>query len=142
MTDRPDGQTIVATDTASGEIVYQLDQSWDEETWEEVWEWDEESGVGAMVLRNADGVEIVRLPMEAIEAAYEAQMPQPVDERAEEWSPDLWLAATTNGFDWLVVDLDDPDPRSSEYWPASAAINGDRVLYRTVDGWQTATVGS
>ena len=138
---RPGGQTVIATDTGTGEVVYQLEQSWEDESWQEIWEWDDEAETGWIVLRDADVGEVVRIPMEVVDLAYQEQRPVVVDEPpAEPWSPDFWLVATTDGVDWLVVDLDDPDPRGDGFWPSTAAINGNRVLYRAADGWQLTTI--
>ncbi|MDJ0768076.1 MAG: hypothetical protein QNJ12_04750 [Ilumatobacter sp.] len=136
QTDGPDGSSYVLTDAATGEVVQSATIDYRDES-TQTWEFDEESGTASIVIRDDAGDELVRIPeevfAEAAEAAYDAIDVPAVE---EEWSPDFWLIATTNGVDWLVRDLDDPDPEGEfAIWPQFAAVNGDRILYQTVDGW-------
>lgn len=131
-------------DATSGEVV--RSGSFDEMSPDglpDIVEEDDETGAFDVVIRDEFGDVIVRIPGVAIEAAFEDAAPavgQPatID---DDWRQDVWLIAT-NGAAWLVLDLDDPDPTSSDShsWPV-AAINGDRVLYRSNGEWYTTTIG-
>ena len=142
LTDGPDGQQALVTDVSTGEIV--LDHAWgyDDTDGQQIYEANEETGEVSIVLRNQAGDEIVRIPGDVLEDAYRNQRPPPGEEMmtAEEMpTPDFWLMATTDGVDWLVQDLDDPNPDGPGFWPGRAAINGDRVLYQTNTGWTLTT---
>jgi hypothetical protein len=136
--------TVTAVDTATGEVVFEADVELGEVETSDFF--DEETG--DLVVRDADGAEIVRFSNDELEAAYESAAPEPeytdeeyaVDEGSY-YEPDLWLLATPNGVDWLTIDLADPDMTSSYSWPPAAAINGNRVLYHDGTDWQVATVG-
>jgi hypothetical protein len=142
LTQGPDGQHAVVTDVSTGEIV--LDREWDRDDADvdELYVTNEETGEFAIVLRNEAGDEIVRIPGEVLDDAYRDQRPPPgEDMMAQEMpTPDFWLLATGNGVDWLVQDMDDPDPDGPGFWPTHAVVNGDRVLYQTINGWTLTTL--
>ena len=141
LTDGPDGTSFVLTD-GSGAVVRDATVSHDDGV-NRLWEYDEETGVGWLIIRDDAGVEIVRIPDDVVNAAYDeafaAQEPPRSEPEAEEWRPDLWLLATVDGSSWLTLDLDDPDDETP-FWPNAAAANGGSVLYRTVDGWALETI--
>jgi hypothetical protein len=103
-----------------------------------IWEYDTDTGATTVVIRDAGGNEIVRIPGTLLSEAYE-ELWNGIDPTvpAGDWTPDFWLIATTDGTDWLTLDIADPSPESS-YWPLTAARNGRTVLYQTVDGWALA----
>jgi hypothetical protein len=143
LTDGPDGQHAVVTDASSGEIVLDRQWSYDDDDIDEPYEANEETGEFAIVLRTEAGDEVVRIPGDVLDNASRDQRPPPDEEMmmAEEMpTPDFWLLATGNGVDWLVQDLDDPDPDGAGFWPGRAVINGNRVLYQTTNGWTLTTL--
>lgn len=66
----------------------------------------------------------------------------------EWWERDLWLIATEDGIDWFTLDVPDVTEDLAEQWdddevehtPLVAHINGDLVLYGTVDGWRLVRI--
>lgn len=129
LTDGPESETIVATDLATGEVIYELTQRRVSDDFVEHHEWDEATGEGWLVLRADDGAELVRIPEDEINRAYRRQATDTLVE--PEWNPDLWLVATVDARTWTTVDL--PDDTTYQH---VAAIVDDHVVYSTLDGWE------
>lgn len=140
VTDGPDGSTYELADATTGEMIVDGVVGPGGDDRDSIWEFDEETGTTTVVIRDAAGAEVVRIPgallTDAYNAAYESNSGSSVGP-AEEWTPDFWLIATADGVDWLTLDVPDPTPDGSS-WPTSAALNGRTVLYQTPDGWATA----
>ncbi|NNE12155.1 MAG: hypothetical protein HKN41_07920 [Ilumatobacter sp.] len=132
LTERAEGWTWILRDASTGAVLAEDT----EPSHEDIWVFDEATETLDIVIADpTTGDELLRVPPEVHEAAFEATYSsvEPADTAA--YAPDLWLLATADGVEWHVEDLPDAD-----LWPQSAAINGDRVLYRTVDGWQLTTI--
>lgn len=73
---------------------------------------------------------------EVFQAAYSAQYDE-ISFGAEEYRPDMWLIATTDGQRWLIEDLVDDENGESYFGPASLAVNGDTLLINLGEEWVT-----
>lgn len=132
ITNGPEGEQLVATDLATGEVVYEIAQPWDTADRVELYEWNETTGEGGLVLRDADGAKILVVPSDVLDAAWREQQPAPEPAVEEDWAPDLWLLATDDGAEWLVRDLPDDIAQAG---PVTAAVSGGNVLYPLGDTW-------
>lgn len=136
-----DGQTgtdALIVDAASGEVIVDRHLTPDERAAAFV----VDDATGDLVVSITDpgtGDELVRIPETTFSEAYAQAAPDMPASEPPAWDPDMWLVASPDGERWITRDLDDPDPEG-EFFPAVAAVNGDRVLYTTGDDWVVETI--
>jgi hypothetical protein len=140
ISDGSTGTDAHVVETASGDVI--VDRHLTPEDRDAAFIVDEATGdVVVSITDPGTGDELVRIPETVFSDAYaQAASNGPATEGPEpEWVPDLWLVATPDGERWVTRDLDDPDPEG-EFFPAVAAVNGDRLLYNTGDDWVVETI--
>ncbi len=146
LDESPTGSSVVAVDAATGAIVAERTYSPDDAENENVYQYDEATDTSWLVITDeSTGDELLRIPgdvvADAVSEAYgadESIVDEPaVEAPAEEWNPDYWLVATTDGGDWYTADVADPGPWLNQ----SAAVNGTALIFPDGDTWQRIDLG-
>lgn len=138
----PDGIRYTLTDVATGDVLVERDEPYPDGPETGPWETDGEGDVAEFVVRDDDGNEVARFPGDLIQAQYNevySSVETTVPAEPEFSVPERWVLATADAEHWLTVQLAPIDPETG-YWPSSAAVNGDRVLHPSGDGFAITTL--
>jgi hypothetical protein len=121
--------SVLVTDS-SGAVV--ADETVDWRSGDEPSTW-RHANSGVQILDEETGATIVTFGNSVMEAAYREQTDR--YDQFDEYDPDLWLVATTDGDRWLIEDLD-VSLDDANFGPGALALNGTTLLVDIGDGWQ------